>query len=34
MTQRVVDDLESVEVDEQHGKLAIVASRRLDLEMQ
>ena len=30
VAQRVVDDLEPVEVDEQHGELAAVPPRRLD----
>ncbi len=30
MPQRIVDDLEAVEIDEQHGELPLVAPRRLD----
>ena len=30
VAERVVDDLEAVEVDEQHRELAVVAPRRLD----
>jgi hypothetical protein len=33
VTQRIIDDLESVEIDEQHRKPPIVASRGLDREM-
>ena len=34
MAERIVDDLEAVEIDEQHRKLPLVAPRRLDGEMQ
>ena len=34
MAQRIVDDLEPVEIDEQHRKLPLVAARGLDRVMQ
>ena len=34
MTERIVDDLEAVEIDEQHGELPLVAPRGLDRKMQ
>ena len=34
MAQRIVDDLESVKIDEQHRKLPLIASRRLNGEME
>src|SRR5471032_763023 len=34
MAQRIVDDLESVKIDEQHRKLPLIARRSFDCEMQ
>src|ERR1700730_15845533 len=34
MAQRIIDDLESVEIDEQHSESPIMASRRFDCEVQ
>ena len=34
MTQRIIDDLESIEIDEEHRKSALEAPRGLDGEMQ
>ncbi len=34
VAQRVVDHFETIEVDEQHGELAVVAARRFDREIQ
>ena len=34
MAERVVDVLESVQVDEQHGKVAVVAARVLNREVE
>ena len=34
MTEGIVNDLEAVQVDEQHRKVALVAPRLLDLEVQ
>jgi len=34
VAERVVDHLEAIEIDEQHRKLALVATARLDREVQ
>ncbi len=34
VAERIVDDLEAVEIDEQHGKLPLVTARRLDRVVQ